>query len=333
MAISKKVASEPATETLPPPPQKPDKVARLKVVGPGPHDQGVRPPDLNALDHAFDGLTIRFEADQRSLWCSFNHRERPCFTPALLEQIKIFQDRLKEYFGERQPDDATLPRTLIWGSTFPACWNLGGDLALFAALIRARDEDELRRYAYACIQVIYQNLMKFDLPLLTIALVQGDALGGGFEAALTNDVIIAERNTKFGLPEVLFNLFPGMGAYSLLCRRLDGARAQQMILSGRLYEAEELLEMGVIDLVVDPGEGAAAVRHYLDRNQRRHRVLRMLGKIRTRCQPTSYEELLDVTDFWVDTALALDEADLRRIDHLARAQQRRHNRGLAAQLN
>ncbi len=86
-------------------------------------------------------------------------------------------------------------------------------------------------------------------------MVHGDALGGGFETVLSCDVVIAERGAKFGLPEVLFNLFPGMGAYSLLCRRLDGARAQKLMLSGRIYTAEELEEMGLVDLVVEPGEG------------------------------------------------------------------------------
>ena len=62
---------------------------------------------------------------------------------------------------------------------------------------------------------------------MTVALIQGDAIGGGFEAMLTNDVVIAERTAKFGLPEILFNLFPGMGAHSFLKRprrRPDGAR-------------------------------------------------------------------------------------------------------------
>jgi len=49
------------------------------------------------------------------------------------------------------------------------------------------------------------------LPLTTISLAQGDALGGGFEAALSCSVIIAERRARFGFPEVMFNLFPGMG--------------------------------------------------------------------------------------------------------------------------
>ncbi len=279
--------------------------------------------DANDLEDQSDALEVRFEADQGSLWCAFNHGERPCFTPKLLKAIRRLQIRLRRRFSTRATGASTPLRSLVWTSNLPGIWNLGGDLKLFVELIRARAEAELRHYAHACVDVVYHNLCKLDLPVLTIALVQGDALGGGFEAVLTNDVIIAEQGSKFGLPEILFNMFPGMGAYSLLCRRLDGCRAQQLILSGRLYEAEELERMGLVDLVVEPGTGQAAVREWLARNQRRHAVLRTLSEVRRRCQPVSYDELIDVTELWVTTALGLEEADLRRMERLAAAQQRR----------
>ncbi len=286
--------------------------------------------DLRDLEGQSDALEVRFEADQGSLWCAFNHGQRPCFTPELLEAIRRLQIRLQRGLTRPVSGGRVPLRSLIWTSTVPGIWNLGGDLGLFVELIRAQAEAELRRYAHACVDVVYQNLCKLELPFLTIALVQGDALGGGFEAVLTNDVIIAERDSKFGLPEILFNMFPGMGAYSLLCRRLDGCRAQQLILSGRLYEAEELEGMGLVDLVVEPGEGEAAVRDYLTRNERRHAVLRALSEVRRRCQPVSYDELIAVTELWVATALALDEADLRRMERLAAAQQRRRTRAQAS---
>jgi DSF synthase len=305
------------------------------------HRDNVVSFDPRDLEGQSDALEVRFDADQGSLWCAFNHGERPCFTPKLLEAIRRLQNRLQRgltsdpapttAFGAgsqgRPATGGRVPlRSLIWTSTVPGIWNLGGDLTLFVELIRGRAEARLREYAHACVDVVYRNLSKLDLPLLTIALVQGDALGGGFEAVLTNDVIIAERNSKFGLPEVLFNMFPGMGAYSLLCRRLDGCRAQQLILSGRLYEAEELERMGLVDLVVEPGEGEAAVREYLARNERRHALLRALSEVRRRCQPVSYDELIAVTELWVTTALTLDEPDLRRMERLAAAQQRRRAR-------
>ena len=175
--------------------------------------------NLGALHAEFTELTVRSEAEQGALWCMFNHTERPCFTPRLLDQIRSLQTRLEHGLGEPAGD---MPlRSVIWTSAVPGIWNLGGDLALFTRLIRDGAEAELRRYAYTCVDAVYHNLTKGNLPYLTIAMVHGDALGGGFETVLSCDVVIAERGAKFGLPEVLFNLFPGMGAYSLLCRRLD----------------------------------------------------------------------------------------------------------------
>jgi len=317
----------------------------------GPVSRGERPIDHQRLAPAPAGafelaqigrdlheLEVRFEADTGQLWCAFRHRERPCFTESLLDEIHRFQGRLKHalagagWIGALAPPperDAPV-RALIWHSSIPEMWNLGGDLCLFTHLIRQGAREALRRYAYACIDTVYQNWTKFDLPFLTVALVQGDALGGGFEAVLTNDIVVAERQSKFGLPEILFNMFPGMGAYSLLCRRLDGTRAEQMITSGRLYEADELAELGLIDLVVEPGEGVAAVREHLARHARRHAVLGALSRVRRRCQPIDYQELIDVTELWVDTALALDEADLRRMERLASAQHKRFARASGA---
>src|SRR6266446_10464889 len=129
-------------------------------------------------------------------------------------------------------------------SRTPRVFNLGGDLALFVLLIKARDRDALAHYAKLCIDNMYPRIRSFSCRnLTTISLVQGDALGGGFECALSSDVIVAEESAQMGLPEMLFNLFPGMGAYSLLARRLGVREAERMILSGRLVGARKLHEM------------------------------------------------------------------------------------------
>lgn len=334
MAISKRalsgLAARPQTSARIVPSDEPpfvDTLLRRRIPrGEAPTALRPVPLDLERLDGEFGELGIRYESDQGSLWCEFGHRERPCFTPDLLHDISALQAQLKRSLLPQAFAGKLPVRALVWHSSMPDVWNLGGDLALFIKLIRGNAREDLRRYAYACVDTIYQNWTKLDLPVMTIALVQGDALGGGFEAVLTNDVVIAERQSKFGLPEILFNMFPGMGAYSLLCRRLDGVRAEQMIRSGRLYEAQELAGMGLVDQVVERGEGPAAVRAYLDRNRRRHGVLGALAQVRRRCQPLTYEELVDVTDVWVDTAMDLDEADLRRMERLAGAQHRRHAR-------
>ena len=144
-------------------------------------------------------------------------------------------------------------------------------MALFLKLIRASDRDGLFHYAKSCIDMLH---VSYHLPITTISLVQGDAFGGGFEGALTRRVLIAERQAQMGLPEILFNLFPGMGAYSLLARRLDPARAERLILSGRMYSAEELYEMGVVDVLAENGQGEEGGHAYMKKQNRATQWLR-----------------------------------------------------------
>jgi DSF synthase len=140
---------------------------------------------------------------------------------------------------------------------------------------------------------------------------------------LSCDVIIAERSAKFGFPEILFNLFPGMGAYSLLSRRLDGARAEKMILSGRIYTADDLHAMGLVEQVVDDGKGQQAAREYVSRATRRHNGQSALSAARRMVQPLPLEELRAVTELWVDAALRVSDSDLRKMSRLKAAQARR----------
>jgi DSF synthase len=208
-------------------------------------------------------------------------------------------------------------------SGIPGIFNLGGDLTFFAHCIRTGNREALTTYAHACANVLHLNTLALDLPIIMIALVNGDALGGGFESALAFDVIIAEKSAKFGLPEILFNLFPGMGAYSFLSRRLDAARAEKIILSGKIYDAEELHAMGVIDVVAEDGQGREAVYEYMTRTSRRHAAHVGINRVRRRVRPLLLEELRDVTDIWVDTAMQLTDGDLRKMERLAASQARR----------
>ncbi|WP_447039518.1 enoyl-CoA hydratase/isomerase family protein [Streptomyces sp. DSM 118878] len=92
-----------------------------------------------------------------------------------------------------------------------------------------------------------------DLPMPTIAAVHGFALGGGFELALSCDVIVADPSTVVGLPEVSVGVIPGGGGTQLLPRRVGAARAAELIFSARRVEAAEARELGLVDLLADEG--------------------------------------------------------------------------------
>ncbi|WDO06524.1 enoyl-CoA hydratase-related protein [Streptomyces murinus] len=92
-----------------------------------------------------------------------------------------------------------------------------------------------------------------ELPMPTIAAVHGFALGGGFELALSCDVIVADRTAVVGLPEVSVGVIPGGGGTQLLPRRVGAARAAELVFSARRLEAAEAGEMGLVDHVVEEG--------------------------------------------------------------------------------
>ncbi|MEU6522559.1 enoyl-CoA hydratase-related protein [Streptomyces sp. NPDC046924] len=92
-----------------------------------------------------------------------------------------------------------------------------------------------------------------ELPVPTVAAVHGFALGGGFELALSCDVIVADRTAVLGLPEVSVGVIPGGGGTQLLPRRVGAARAAELIFTARRVEAAEARELGLVDELVEAG--------------------------------------------------------------------------------
>lgn len=262
-------------------------------------------------------LETYYDAKYQTAWYYMEGQPRPCFTQTLLAELVRWYDEVAD---RATPEAAEPVRYLVAASKVPGVFNLGGDLDLFQRLIRQRDRQGLLNYARACIEPLYRNMVSLERDVTTISLVQGDALGGGFEGALSSNVLIAERSARMGLPEVLFNLFPGMGAYSFLSRRVGPALAERIILSGRLYTAEELHGMGVVDVVADDGDGEMAVYRYIEQERRAHNAHRAVRAVRQLVSPVTREELLQVTEIWVNAALRLEDRDLRKMDRLVARQ-------------
>ncbi len=269
----------------------------------------------------YDQVEVDFDPQQKALWYYLSAEARPCFNLGMLNELRQLQEQLIRTNSAGGDDPAI--RYMVLASRTPGVFNLGGDLQLFAGLIRQQDRDGLYNYAKSCIDVLYPNTVNFNLPMTTITLVQGDALGGGFEAAISSNVVIAERSAKFGLPEVLFNLIPGMGAYSFLIRKTNPDVAERIIMSGELLSAEEMHELGLVDVLAEDGEGELVTTNFIRRHQKRGNSHMALSRIRQCVNPVTYEELIKITKIWVDAALKLTSRDLRMIERLVQAQNRR----------
>lgn len=276
------------------------------------------------FSEAYEQLRVRYDADAHTVWYSMNPRTRPCFNLDLLAELGRFQATVAEINDQALANGSELPvHYTVLASDVDGVFNMGGDLALFADLIRRGDGDGLLRYATACIDVLYPNAVGFNQPVTTVSLVQGDALGGGMEAAISSNIIIAEESARFGLPEFLFNLIPGMGAYSFLIRRTDPAITKRIITSGGLLTAQEMFDLHLIDDVAEDGKGEEAVTAYLKTHSKRRNAHLALDRARRCLQPITYEELINITTIWAEAALHLTPRDLVMIERLVQAQNRR----------
>jgi len=266
-------------------------------------------------------LETRLEPESGILWARMKHQDRGCYTPALVSDSRSYQQYLKEQCGHLSAGEMPF-KYLVWTSAAKGVFSLGGDLGFFTACVRQGDERALTEYAHRCIDVLHDNYNAMGLPILTCALVTGDAIGGGLESMITNDIVVAEKGAKFGLPEILFNLFPGMGGYSYLVRKIGEKQARAFIEDGRSRSAEEMVELGLVDVLAEPGQGEQALRDYLGQGKR-FTTMRTIRRACKRVDPVQKQELTDIVDIWVELAMQLGVDDLRRMDCLARVQQKK----------
>jgi DSF synthase len=183
--------------------------------------------------------------------------------------------------------------------------------------------ESLRLYGQRCVELVWWMENAADLGIHTTVLAQGDTLGGGLESVLPFHKVIFERGAQAGFPEVLFNLFPGMGAWDFTIRKAGFAVANEMILSGRLYTAEELQFRKLVDVVAEPGEGEAALERVVRDVDPRLRGTIAALQARRIAAPVQHETLMKIVQLWADSAMGLTDRDLRLMERLARAQARK----------
>ena len=276
------------------------------------------------FEKKYEQIETRFDPEFGVAWTYMKPIGAPCFNLGMLEELRAHDSAVEASRGcSLYKDELHQIQYYVGASRSEGVFSLGGNLNKLVSLVQLGDRDTLMRYAKLCIDTMFPRLTNYDSSMITISLVQGEALGGGFETALCSSVIVAERRARMGMPEILFNMFPGMGAYSLLGRRVGVKLAEEIILSGRVYTAEKLHEMGIVDVLADDGAGEVAVNDYIRMNHRRRNGLQAVFNCRQHFNPVSYDELLSIAKVWVDAALRLEDKDLRLMSRLGRSQVRR----------
>lgn len=266
-------------------------------------------PELGQLDCAHD-------ISHATLWSFMQFRGRPSYNLDLLADFHRWQDNIRAL-------KATHPSSLkyvVLGSRQPGVFCFGGDLDYFVDCINRGDRQGLMAYGLSCVQILHENWQALQCDIITIGLAQGDALGGGFESLLSFDVICAEKGTKFGFPEQLFGLFPGMGALSFLGRKVGFAKAEWMVRTGKTVTAEELHALGLVHILAEPGKGVAAVNSFIQKNSARHAGQLQMHRASKRANPIAFDELSDIVGLWVEACMQLDPHNMQVMRRLVGAQ-------------
>lgn len=252
---------------------------------------------------------VTHERGSESVTLSLRKTSPPFISLRVLEELGFLANEVRAgRFGK--------PRNILLSSQIEGVFSLGGDLQMFHRAIKAGDFGQLFRYGQAAIDQVWSNLSGWGVPgLITAAVVSGEAQGGGFEAALSCHILVAERGSSFGFPEPLFGLFPGMGALELLSTRIDRDVAERMITTPERYSAEFLHELGLVDYLVPKGKGNGFARELLalPLSEASQKKLIRLKAIR-------YADLLRSVEQWTEQAMKLSERNLRSMGYLLSAQ-------------
>lgn len=260
-------------------------------------------------------MSAWYEAERNVMWMMLHAHPRPCVSFELLKDIANLT---------RAARASNLPIEFwVTGSTVPGLYNLGGDLSFFSHQIRSGERSSLKAYARACIDAVHEVINGFGVGAITMAMVEGSALGGGFETALAHDYVLAQKDVKLGFPEIAFNLFPGMGGYSLVARKANMRLAEQLISDGEAHTAEWHHEKGLVDRVFEPGDAYKATRTFIDGIRPKLNGIRAMLRTRRRVFPLTKTELLDITEDWAESAFLLQEKDLAYMERLVLLQNRR----------
>jgi 3-hydroxyacyl-CoA dehydrogenase / enoyl-CoA hydratase / 3-hydroxybutyryl-CoA epimerase len=244
----------------------------------------------------------------------------------------LSRDTVVELDSHVQALERQRPKGVVIRSAKPGGFIAGADVKEFSELASAEQAFELVRGAQRIFDAIEA------LPCPTVAVIDGFALGGGFELALACRYRVGVNSDKFsiGLPEVMLGIHPGFGGTVRAVRRAGVRTAMEMMLTGKTLRADKAKRAGFVDRLVFPADAEAAARELIIRQPkpRRPRFLdrmlswplvrglvrkQLIAQVRAKARPEHYPAPYAIIDLWSKhgaRGVAAFEAEARSIAEL-----------------
>ena len=252
-----------------------------------------------------DNLRLRWKGNRLDV--NMEYGGNPIMTHGMVKEYRHLQTGFSE-----SPEKA--PHWMVVTSAHGQGFCYGGDAELLLRSVRSKNRETLHDYAHDCIDMLLANLCGHGADVITIGVVDGDAFGLGFEAAMSFDYLIATPRSRFAFPDTEFGLFPGMGAQMFLSRKIGMASASLMINEGTVMSAAEMKESGIVTHLAEDDDIEATIAMIIRRNESRRSAIIAARHAMARACPIGEEELRDIVDIWIDSTMKTSHENLERME-------------------
>ena len=203
--------------------------------------------------NSFEGQTLSWQLKNGVVELALHREPLNEISSLTLGELEKFVSALNSLSGEAH--------AVIIYSALPAGFCAGADLRELYQWIQQYGQAEVAGHTREYLERIHAVMNALDAsPLTTIAAVHGVTFGGGFELALTCDLIIADKLARFCFPELRLGLIPGYGGIPRLKRDIGNAVMRDLLLTGRSFNATKAQQIGLVSQIVSEGEALQAAR-------------------------------------------------------------------------
>ena len=189
-------------------------------------------------------------------------------------------------------------------------YSLGGDLNFFINTINEKKFNNLKDFMLTMVDLLDLGTTYTKKNSLSVTIVNGLCLSGGFTMALAFDVIVADEEAIFGFPTAKQGLFTGIGTFELLRRKIGEEKASEILLSGKTYTAKEMFDFGLIDLIT-PKETALKKIEKIIENNGLNNMIEQKIKQNKLFQDITRKDFLNSVEICLDRMKLLTNKQLR----------------------
>jgi len=289
-----------------------------------PKDVEISPAEvLDALLHKAGPLPqLKLEYDRaiKTLWVTIAPEPKPVFTFDLVSSVYRLQSAIVSLWGRERYAQSPL-RFFAYRASGPI-FTMGGDLDFYLECIAKGDKAALFEHARLSIEGVLGNASSLSGAAITMATIEGKGYGGGIDAPLSCNLVIAEEQTSFSYPEVKFNHFP-IAAVAVLSNRIGPRQAHKLLANGTEVSASQFEDLGALDAVVPQGQGEEWLRKYAQETLPMHSArLNLFEAFYRRRAEALRGELHSLASAWSEHMLRLTPAEIARLQRVSIGQDR-----------